>query len=272
MTKPLVTVLTPAYNVEKYISEAIESILKQSYSNFEFIIIDDKSTDNTSKIIKEYKQRDSRIKLIFNKENLKLSRTLNKGLNIAQGKYIIRFDADDISYPTRIEKQVKLMETKDDVGISGGTMVIINSSGRTIGKREYHLTDKKIRSKIFRYSPFCHPAIIIRRSVLRKSGLYNPDFNPAEDYELYFRIGKHAKFANLPDKLIKYRILDNSMTSKQIKEMESQTIKARRMYYQSYKATMVDKLYTNLLQLMVSFPIISAKRKLWLFTKVRKIL
>lgn len=272
MTQPLVSVIMPAYNAEKYIAEAIESVMNQTYNHYELIIINDNSSDQTQQVIDKYAKSNPKIISLSNSENLKLSHTLNRGIKIAQGKYVARVDADDRSFPDRIEKQVVFMERNPEIGISGGTMEIIDEKGELIGERRYNLTDKNIRRKIFRYSPFCHPSVIIRKDVLELSGDYNSNFNPAEDYELYFRIGLHSKFANLRDKLIQYRVVTSSMTSSQLREMEFQTIKARRMNYQSYRATVLDRIYTNLLQVTVIFPFISAQNKLWLFTKIRKFL
>lgn len=270
--RPLVSVIIPAYNAEKYLSQAIESILNQTFRDFELIIIDDCSTDGTGQIINDYLKLDKRIIALRNKNNLKLSRVLNRGIKIARGKYLARMDADDVSFPERLEKQVAFMEANPEVGVSGGTMVITNASGKVTGERNYHTTDEKIRKKIFRYNPFCHPAVIIRKSVLKKAGLYNHDFNPTEDYELYFRIGLQAKFANLTDKLIKYRVVSDSMTNKGLRAMEFKTIKARRKYYHLYHASIWDKIYTFFLFVTVAFPVISPNRKFWLFSKIRKFL
>ncbi|MBU3956767.1 glycosyltransferase [Patescibacteria group bacterium] len=271
-TNPLVSVIMPAYNAEKYISEAIKSILNQTFENFKLIIIDDCSTDKTWQIINKYRKIDKRVIAFRNNKNLKLSRTLNRGIRVAKGKYIARMDADDISFPDRLEKQVKFMEANPEVGVSGGTMVITDASGRVTGERSYHTTDEKIRKKIFRYSPFCHPAVIIRKAVLTDSGLYNHYYNPAEDYELYFRIGLQAKFANLKDKLIKYRVVSDSMTVGGLRAMEFKTIKARKKFYDLYQASIWDRIYTFLLFITVVMPIITPNQKLWLFNKIRKFL
>ena len=117
--EPLVSVLIPCYNCEKYVEEAVMSIIEQSYSNLEILVIDDGSTDNTGSILQELAQKDSRIRYIKNETNLKLIRTLNKGIDLCRGKYIARMDADDISLPTRIVKQVNFLEKHPDIGIVG---------------------------------------------------------------------------------------------------------------------------------------------------------
>jgi len=271
-SNPLVSVLMPAYNAERYIGEAIESILNQTFDDFELVVVNDCSTDNTPKIIEDFAENDGRIRVLHNEKNLKLSRSLNRGIQVARGKYIARMDADDISLPGRLESQVKYMEENPEVGVSGGTMIIINETNAVIGKRRYWTGDEEIRKRIFRFSPFCHPAIIIRKSVLKKSGLYNHYYNPAEDYDLYFRIGQCAKFGNLREPLIKYRVVSGSMTTGDLKKMELKTIEIRKKFYESYHASLGDKVYNFLHYGSVVFPLIPAKQKIWLFSKVRELL
>jgi len=268
---PLISVVMPAYNVERYIAVAIRSILNQTFKDFELVIIDDGSTDSTPQIISKCKEIDQRIVALQNDKNLKLGRTLNKGIKAAKGKYIARMDADDISLPDRFGKQVKFMEENPEVGILGGTMVVMGKDGRVISERRYYTRDAEIRKNIFKFSPFCHPAVIIRKTVLEKSGLYDPCYNPVEDYELYFRIGFHAKFANLEDSLLRYRIAAGSMTTRGLREMELKTVDVRKKFFDSgvYKATTTDKIYNLAHLISILVPIIPPKQKIRLFTKVR---
>jgi glycosyltransferase involved in cell wall biosynthesis len=267
--KPIVSVIMPAYNAEKYIGQAIESILGQSFKDFELIIVNDCSKDNTPKIIEDYARRDPRIVCKVNAVNLKLSKALNVGIGIARGKYIARMDADDISMPDRFEKQVSFLDTHPEVGIVGGTMILINDKNEKIGERKYQLDDKSIRNRIFKYSPFCHPAIMMRKDALEKAGLYDHTYNPAEDYDLYFRLGLVSKFANLNEPVFKYRVIPNSMTTGSVRKMELKTIEVRKNNYETYNATLTDKTYTILHYL--SIYILPAKFKIWLFTRIREI-
>lgn len=268
-TNPLVSVVIPAFNAGTYINEAIESILKQSYKNLELIIVDDCSTDDTWSIIQKIKKKHNRIRAFRNKSNRKLSHTLNKGIRESRGAYIARMDADDIALPERIAMQVAYMEKHVSVGILGGSMELFTNEKKSLGYRTYPHTDGEVRSAIFRFSPFSHPLILIRSSVLNKSGLYNPRFNPAEDYELYFRIGNHSKFANLNQVLLRYRVVDNSMTTGFTRNMEMKTMDIRRMYWRDshYHPTLIDFLY-NLLQYLSVF-ISPSWLRLWIFNKVR---
>ena len=153
-------------------------------------------------------------------------------------------DHDDWSYPYRLEKQYEFMEKNPEVGICGGAMDVCDSELRTKGRRHYELVDQLIRKKMFRYCPFCHPTIMMRRDILDKAGLYEHAFYPPDDYELYFRMGRHAKFANLSAPLLKYRVLEKSITNSSTKRLELLTIAIRKKYAREYGMSFVDKAYT----------------------------
>lgn len=218
MNKPLVSVIMPAYNAEKYISVAIKSILEQSYQNLELLIIDDCSQDNSLNIMNEF--RDSRIQIIKNTNNLRISLSKNKAIEQANGKYIISMDADDISKPERVEKLVAFMENNPEVGLCGSYVELINKNSKLLGQRQHPITDTKIRKFIFKFSPYTHGATCIRKSVLERTGYYNPEYELVEDRELYFRIGEVSEFANLSQVLYQLRIHSESITSTKQKVME----------------------------------------------------
>ena len=257
----------PAYNAQKYINEAIESILNQTFKDFEFIIIDDCSTDKTWEIMEDYAKKDSRIVIIKNEKNLKLAETLNKGIEISKGKYIARMDADDRSYPDRLYKQFSFMENNPEIGISGGSMNICDKNLNIKSIRKYNLSDREIRKNIFKYSPFCHPLVIIKKEVFDKIGKYDSKFNPAEDYELYFRMGEFYKFGNLDDILLSYRVVEKSMTTGSTKKMELKTIEIRNKYAKKYNMSFFDKIY-NLLH-WSSVHLVPPKFKMRLFNFLR---
>jgi glycosyltransferase involved in cell wall biosynthesis len=266
-TKPVVSVILPAFNAETYLSVAIESILNQTFEELELIVVDDYSTDNTWKIIKQFARRDPRVVALRNEHNVKLSETLNAGIAVAKGKYIARMDADDWSYPDRLTKQVEYLETHPEVGVCGGTMEVCNQDLKVLTIRRYHLTDEEIRKHLFRYSPFSHPLIMMRKEVLDQVGGYRGQFNPAEDYELYFRIGKVAKFGNIRDLLLKYRIIPKSMTTGGTRKMEQKTIAIRYLYAKDYGMTWLDHVYTWIHQL--SLFIVPSSWKIWVFNILR---
>ena len=266
---PLVSVIMPVYNFEQFISNSTASILNQSYTNFEFIIIDDASTDGTFNKLLEFKRKDKRIILIKNKKNEGVTKSLNKALKIAKGKYIIRMDADDWSYPDRIKLQVEAMEKNPDVVVSGSYIEVCNSELKTKNLRKYHLDDDSIRKHIFRYSPFAHPATIWNAKVL-KENLYNEVIIVSQDYELYFRVGKMGKFMNLNKPLLKLRMHNDSVSAIKSSLQLNTTVLIRfnAILMHGYEMTKFDKLY-NFLQ-EIGIGLLTPKVRLFLFNLLRK--
>jgi len=205
LTPPYVTVLLSVYNGERFLAEAIDSILCQSYKNFEFIIIDDASTDSTPEILRRYEREDSRIKIVTNAANLRLAASLNKGISLASGALIARMDADDVSLPDRLEKQVTFMQANPTVSVCGTALTIYGSSDTTWLPP---LDNHSIRAMLFFESCLYHPTIIMRKSIFNnQASPYFSSMLPAEDYDLWSRLAekKEIIFANLPDPLVRYR-------------------------------------------------------------------
>jgi glycosyltransferase involved in cell wall biosynthesis len=226
MKTPLVTVLMPVFNGEKYLNKAIQSIIDQTYDNFEFLILDDGSTDNSIRIVKSY--NDSRIRHIISPVNRGIEKTLNKGLKLAEGKYIARMDCDDISLPRRLQNQVAYMEQNPEIGVLGAAMQIIKN-GRPTKVRRWPATDYQIKIHLLFQNPLSHPVIMIRKETL--NGIdYPEDCNYCEDYRLWTILASHTKFANLPDILLQYRIHDNQITKKLSQLSASGARKAREAY------------------------------------------
>lgn len=271
MKTPKISVLMPVYNSEKYLELAILSILNQTFKNFEFIIVDDCSTDNSWEIISRYVKKDKRIIAAKNTENLRTTKSLNKGLKVARGKYIARMDADDWSYPDRLQKQFNFMETHPEVGVSGGVIEICNENLKILNIRKYPLSDSNARKIIFRYSPFAHPATIWRKNMLDKVGGYNESIPLSQDYELYFRIGKICKFANLSTVIIKLRTHADSSSAIKGRYQEQFALYTRIKAYLElgYNMTLFDKIYTSLQ--IVSMLLIPPKIKFWIFNFIRRI-
>lgn len=258
----------PAYNAEKYIGEAIESILNQTFKDFEFIIIDDYSTDKTWEIIQDYAKKDSRIIAFKNEKNSGIAGNRNKLKKLAKGIYIVWQDADDISINTRIEKQVQYMDQNPEVGICGGFLQFFNSKSN-LHIRKYKKLDQDIRKNIFKFSPIAQPGAIVRKSVLDEMGDYDLNYPPAEDLDMSFRIGRKYKFANLQETVIKYRENDNSATFTKLKTIGLKTISIRLKYADTsfYKMSGFDHSY-NILQ-YVSIFLIPNKFKIFLFNFLR---
>jgi glycosyltransferase involved in cell wall biosynthesis len=268
MPKPAVTVLMPAFNADRYISAAIESILDQTFKDLEFIICDDCSTDTTWQIIQDYAKKEKRIIPVKNDKNLGIAGNRNKLLSMAQGDYIVWQDADDISVPNRVELQYHFMEQRPEIGISGGWLQFFNEKGDS-GIRKYAEDDKSIRSKIFRYSPVAQPAAIVRKKCLDEAGWYDLKYPLSEDLEMSFRIGKNYQFANISKVLIRYRENITSATFTNLKKMELNALEIRLKYASSgnYSMTFTDKIY-NWLQ-YISIYIIPPKLKIRLFNLIR---
>jgi len=208
--KAPISVLMPVFNAEKYLNEAIESILTQTFRNFEFIIINDGSSDSSKDIILSY--LDSRIRYFENEKNIGLINTLNRGIDIASGKYIARMDADDISLPNRLECQFAFMEVNSEVGICGSWFETFSDKG-IIQTVKYLSEGIDIRIKQLYQIHLSHGTSMIRTDVLKKNKLYfNKEFLHAEDYELWTRITLYTNLANIPQVLYKVRINEKSVS------------------------------------------------------------
>lgn len=269
MNNPKVSILMPAYNVQDYIAYAIESMLCQTFADFEFIIIDDGSIDNSWDIIQEYAKKDKRIVALKNEANYKICKTLNRGIDIARGEYIVRMDADDWSYPYRLEKQVKFMDENPKVGVSGGYIMVCDKDMHSRHLRKYKSNDREIRKRMFFYNPFCHPATIWRCDILKKTTCFNEMLYDVEDYDLYFRAGRMSKFANLPDMLIKYRISENSVSFKRARRQERLTLYVRLKAMIEYGYRMNLKTILYLVGQYISMFVMPYKLKVWLFNQFR---
>ena len=204
-----VTVLMSVYNSENYLREAIESILTQTFTDFEFIIINDFSTDNSMKIIGSY--QDSRIRLVHNNKNLGLAASLNRGIDLANGEYIARMDSDDISLPTRLAKQVVFMDKNPNVGICGTWYKMFGESSGIVVRCS---TDPAIlKSGSLFNSMIGHSSVMMRKELLKKYNLYyDPSYKKAQDYELWSRASKKFDFANIGEILLLYRVHKSQMT------------------------------------------------------------
>lgn len=206
---PLVTVFMPVYNGGKYLREAIDSILNQTYTNLDFLIIDDGSTDNSLETILSY--ADPRIRLVKNETNLGLTPTLNKGVDLVIGKYVARMDADDISMPTRLEKEVQYLETHPEVTMIDVVNTFIDKDGNTIHKSFPDVfTEKEIRKSLPDNNYLGHPSMMIRTEVYKK---YKYRLVQFEDYDLWLRLANDNYIIHkINEPLLKYRLHGNSYT------------------------------------------------------------
>src|SRR3989339_514356 len=223
---PVISVLMSVYNGEKFLAESVRSILGQTFKDFEFIILDDGSTDSTMPILDELAKSDLRVKIIKNEKNLGLTLSLNKGLNCCIGKYIARQDVDDVSSLWRLEKQLAYMEANPEVILSGSCGSYIDENSKKVCEKKLPLSYLEIKRKLMFNNQFIHSSLMIRRDVLQKEGGYNKEFGRAQDYELILRLASKYPVANLGENLVSRRLSTISL-SWQSKKQEWDAIRAR---------------------------------------------
>jgi len=212
MNNPKISVVLPVYNGEIYIYEAIDSILKQTYEDFELIIINDGSTDDSKEIILGI--NDSRI-VYYEQTNQGLATTLNNAIKISRGKYIARQDQDDYSHPKRFQKQVALLDIHPTLGLLGTWGQIWEGASPTKRAHQHPTENLILKYHLLFNNPFVHSSVMIRKEVFDKVGLYSTDITrqPPEDYELWIRIAKEYDVANIPKVLHNYRDTPNRMST-----------------------------------------------------------
>lgn len=213
-----VSVIMSVFNCEKFLSTAIESILQQSFSDFEFLIFDDASTDGSRGIIESFAADDPRITAIFNIENQGLTKNLNKGIGMSDALYIARMDADDIALPARLENQIRYLEKNPGIDILGTSAIDIDENGNKLQKRKAPESHKDIIKLLPKANPMIHSTIVFRRKKLEKIDFYNESYRTTQDYEMWFRAaGNGLVFCNLSEILLFYRMDNNYHRRKSIK-------------------------------------------------------
>lgn len=215
---PKVSVILPVYNAGGYLREAIDSILHQTFTDFELVIVNDGSTDGSDSVIRSY--TDSRIRYIV-QENQGVRGALNTALAAASGEYIARMDQDDISDPRRFALQVEFLDQHTDHIVVGTTYAYINQHGQVTGVFPALLNDVDIRRELFTKSPFGHGSVMLRAAPMREQRIvYRADYT--DDYDLWFQLAPHGKFANLPEVLYFWRNLSSGITSLHGKEQQTE--------------------------------------------------
>jgi hypothetical protein len=220
MSSPTVSVVMSVFNGEKFLSETIDSVLNQTFRDFEFVIVDDGSTDATADILSKYVIRDGRIRVLREGKKGRAA-SLNLGISLASGKYVANTDADDLAMPGRLEEQVAFMERNPEVGVLGCAFELITDSGDVSDIIRHPLEDSQIRSAMLHYDPICHSSAILRKDVVRASGGYRSTFEPSEDYDLWLRMSERSRLANLPNVLVRYRLHGNQLS---VRKLEHQTL------------------------------------------------
>lgn len=213
MEQPLVTVFIPVYNAEQYLSEALESMLQQTYKNIEILLVDDGSTDHSVDVINSF--HDERIRLIQNEENKGIPYTRNVGLQEAKGKYMVIMDSDDISLPNRIEKQVDFLEKNSDIDAVGTYYLKFGGRWTRKIKSSTFTTPEALQIMLLFFSPIANPSSIVRLQTVKDHGItYNPEHFVAQDYGFWAQLSKVGKLSIIPEYLLKYRSGHENITKK----------------------------------------------------------
>lgn len=244
VNKPLVSIIMPVYNAGDFLREAIESILNQTYKNFELIIIDDASTDDSWNIISSYKKRFPKKVRAF-----RLVKNLNKGgdvagnigFSLARGEFIARMDADDIALPQKLEKQVAFLLNNPKISVLGSSAYVIDKDGKVLGEKIVPFSNEKIYREYFVFHPMIHPTMIIRKGAIKTKKLYKINYSANNDYLTFFEmISKGVKFANLKEKLLCYRVhgKNDSLVNPKIKFKNSLRIRSRAILEFGYRPTL----------------------------------
>lgn len=201
---PLVTVLMAVHNDGRFVGQAIGSILEQDFADFEFLILDDASSDGSDRIVQQMK--DPRIRLIANRRNLGLTPNLNRGISLSRGRYIARMDADDRSLPGRLGKQVKFLRENPSHALVGTNYRYIDETGHPVIDRKVPESHPEVQQALERTNQFAHSAVMLRKEALDRIGSYREVFRYAQDYDLYLRIAEKFRVHNLQEILVEWRI------------------------------------------------------------------
>lgn len=204
---PKVSIIVATYNRADFIAAAIDSALKQAYQDWELLVLDDGSTDDTENIVAAFSMKDGRIRFIRQEKNVGIARNRNRGLEESKGEYIAMLDSDDVWLDEKkLEKQVAFLEAHPECAVVGTNVAIIDKDGHRTGSFEFETKDKAIRAKMLRRNQFAQSSLLYRKSAALEAGMYDPTYAIADDYDLWLKIGKKGGFANLPDYTTGYRV------------------------------------------------------------------
>lgn len=266
MTQHLISIILPTYNGKsEWLSEAIDSVLGQTYKNWELIIINDASTNDIEKTILQFVEKDQRIKYIKNEQNIKQAASRNKWIKQAQGKYIAFIDDDDIwSDSQKLEKQVTFLENNPDHGLCGTSTITVDQNKKEFYRTKIRVSDKEIRNTILQSNQFANSSCIIRKDVFNNTEGYNADFSPAEDYDLWCKLWRISKFYNLPDYCLTYRIHLNSSSNLFRKRQQRLAFKVcwiNRKYYPNFWKALILRSWEYILPSKLTQKILSWIKK-----------
>lgn len=245
---PEISVIMSVYNGEAYLKETIESVINQTFKNWEFIIINDCSTDSSPQILNDFAVKDERIKVYTNEVNLKLPASLNKAVSLSEGKYIARMDADDICLPDRFEKQYKFMEENSDVSLSSCRFMTMKNGVYMSGGAGGRCDNEALRALLLVRNPILHPGIIAKAEVMKKLN-YDTTLTCTEDLELWTRmVMENQKMEILPECLMLYRLHDKQITSTTLERQHTEVLKIQDKYY----GTLTEKMDEKMVQFYIN--------------------
>jgi glycosyltransferase involved in cell wall biosynthesis len=224
MADPLVSVVMAVHNGGQFLREAVDSILGQTFKDFEFILMDDGSTDSTPSLLAEYQNADARIRVKRFDQNQGLTHCLNAGIQMARGKYLARMDADDISLPQRFERQVRYLDEHPQVAALGCGFTLMDEAGTPLKDYIFSSRPEVLRWNLLFFNPISHPGAMIRSSIMRELGGYDPQLMRAQDYDLWWRMSFIGRLGNLQDILLLLRQHGGRVTNK---HQDQQTDSAR---------------------------------------------
>jgi glycosyltransferase involved in cell wall biosynthesis len=228
----MISVIMPVFNGERFLVEAIKSVLNQTLADFELILINDGSSDNTLSIMLHFSEIDSRI-IIIDRENRGLVESLNEGIELARGRFIARMDADDICLPNRFLRQIEYFRDFPNIAVLGSRTVVIDESGKVVGRCRRPLTHQHIVTYFLYGSPLAHPSVMFNMDMLDKSHLqYRASAYPAEDLDLWLRLSMRYKLANLKVPLIKYRMNVDGISGNNSELQTDRSYEIRRDFFQ----------------------------------------
>jgi len=220
------------YNGERHLREAVESILNQTFCDFEFIIVDDASTDSTPEILREYAKQDERIRLLRNAYNLGITRSLNRGLKLVHGEYIAHLDADDISLPSRLKLQTRFLDAHPQVGALGAAVEVIDEQSKTLSEEPVSTEHEALQALLLVDNCLCHSTLMARRALVQALGGYDERLRYAQDYNLWWGLSCLARLAALPEVLVQLRVVGKSISKlhrqEQLKDALKISLKAVR--------------------------------------------
>lgn len=240
--KPDISVIMSVYNGETYLKEAIESVINQTFKNWELIVINDCSNDSTGEILADFASKDERIKVHPNEVNLKLPTSLNKAISLSEGKYIARMDADDICLPDRFEKQYKFMGENPDVALSSCRFMTLKNGVYASGGAGGRCDSRALRAMLLVVNPILHPGVIAKAEVMKKFN-YNTTLTCTEDLELWTKMAiENQKMEILPECLLIYRLHDKQITSTTLNRQHTEVLKIENEYYDALLKKMDEKM------------------------------